>query len=348
MKKWHIRTLCILALGVVGLVALAYRPAFETDLAEIPPFCENTAIKLSQHDGNNDICFEYRWDLSKCSKGTILSGELQQNAFDLIQPAEWVIKVYTENGQLKANASAPVLHAKDTTHSVKTRYFTYFKPPTLHYSPNGNRIAEHRLHLCCEITITPTWWRSPITTKAEQILSIYPTLGCADIITPSLDKEHNKLIITDGEEAKLPARFCGSKREQILQYLLYEFADAALSADTTRLQKFYANAQMYVEQLTTAGKEWPYCWEEAATQARRGAQLIEQTLTIIQHHNCYDMQELADFINGPIFARIFGTQLKKREQINFGNDFDFNSQDIDFEIISEEDFYSKEEVGKKN
>ncbi len=348
MKKWHIRTLCILALGAVGLVALAYRPAFETDLAEMPPFCENTAIKLSRHDGNNDVSFEHRWDLSKSPKGTLLSGELQQNAFNLIQPAEWVIKVYTENGQLKAATSAPVLHAKDTTYSVKTRYYTYFKHPTLHYSPNGNRIAEHHLHLCCEITITPTWWRTPITTKAEQILSIYPSLGCADIITPSVNELQNKQLIANGEDAKLPARFCGSKREQVLQFLLYEFADAALSADATRLQRFYAHAHMYAEQLTTADKEWPLCWEEAAPQAQRGAQLIEQTLTIIQQHNCYDMQELADFINGPVFARIFGTQLKKREKINFGEDFDIDTQSIDFEIISEEEFYSKEVIDKKN
>ena len=119
MKKWHIRTLCILALGAVGLVALAYRPAFETDLAEMPPFCENPSIKLSRHDGNNDISFEYRWDLSKSPSGTLLSGDIQPDAFSLIQPAEWVIKVYTEKGQLKAAANNPIIHATNSTYSVK-------------------------------------------------------------------------------------------------------------------------------------------------------------------------------------------------------------------------------------
>ncbi len=353
MKKWHIRTLCILALGVVGLVALAYRPAFETDQAEMPQFCENPSIKLSRHDGNNDISFEYRWDLSKSPSGTLLSGDIQPDAFSLIQPAEWVIKVYTEKGQLKAAVNTPIIHATNSTYSVKTKYSAYFSYPTLHYTPSGSTAAEHHLHLCCEITITPTWWRTPISTKAEQVLSINPTLGCADIIPPTAnwagasDGPTQKLI-KDGEEAKLPARFCGTKREQILQFLLYEFADAAFSADAARLQQFYACAQMYAEQLTTPDKEWPYCWEEAAEQARRGAQLIEPTLTIIQHNNCYDMQELADFINGPVFARIFGTQLKKREQIDFGEDFESDTQSIDFEIISEEEFYSKEDVDKKN
>ncbi|MBE6418875.1 MAG: hypothetical protein E7031_01960 [Akkermansiaceae bacterium] len=349
MKKWHKRTLCILALGIVGLMALAYRTAFEEDTAEHPEYYQTPSTKLSRHDGSNDIRFEYRWQLNKSPRGTVLRGCLQPDAFSIIQPAEWNIKVYTQDGQLRADVDTPVLHATDTTQKVETVYYAYFSAPTLYYSPNGTLVAEHSLHLCCDVTITPAWWRTPIHTRAEQIIRINPTLGCADLVCHTQKNANgSEKIVLDAEEAKLPARFCGTKREQILQFLLYEFADAAQSADSARLQQFYQCAQSYTEQLTTPDKAWPDCWEEASAQARRGAQLIEPTLAIIQNNNCYNMQELADFINGPIFARIFGNQLKKREEIDFGDDFAEESNNIDFEIITEEEFYSSEKAKQKN
>ena len=60
------------------------------------------------------------------------------------------------------------------------------------------------------------------------------------------------------------------------------------------------------------------------------------------------MQELADFINGAVFARIFGTQLKKREKVDWNDDFGTGVDNIDFEIITEEEFHNDEAVDKKN
>ncbi len=346
MKRWHKRTLCILALGIAGIVALAYRTAFEEDRAETIDYFNSPSIKLSSHDANHDICFEHRWNLSQSPRGTVQEGSLQPNAFGMIQPAEWLVKIYTKNGHLCADFTPPVIHATDPTGLVKTHYYAYFTRPTWHYCPNGSMVAEYNLCLHCDITITPAWWRSPITTRAIQVLNICPALGCADLTTAytaALSDDTPRQIITDAPEAELPARFCGTQREQALQFLLYEFADAALGADTERLQQFYRTAQEYTEQLTTADKDWPACWEEAAEQARRAAQLAERTLTIIQENNCYDSEELANFINGPVFARIFGNQLQKREKLDFGNDFGSGLDNIDFEVITEDDFDSPEE-----
>ena len=37
------------------------------------------------------------------------------------------------------------------------------------------------------------------------------------------------------------------------------------------------------------------------------------------------------------FARIFGTELKKQEKIDFGDDFGSGTDEIEFELITEED-----------
>ncbi len=336
MKRWHKRTACILVLGVLGVSALAYRPALIEDSAGKSKHAMATpATFLTEHDDAQGINLHYTWDLGNHPVGTMLTGDLQPDAFSLLQPARWEIDIYTEHGELKANYTTPVLKAKDTTCAVQTEYGVYFGIPTLHYLPNGNMVAEHPLHLVCHVCITPPFWQKPICTTAGQILLLNPTLGSVDTEEP-LSLSKSQKIITEGPTADIPARYYGTEREKAVQYLLYEFADAAYHADLDRLRNFFHRAEQYTGQHTTADKEWPACWEEAAAQAERAAQLVEVTLTHLQENNCYDLQELADFINGPVFARIFGNQLKKREKIDFGSDFGTGLENLEFEIITEE------------
>ena len=356
MKRWHKRTACILTLGILGLAALAYRPAFCANTAAAFPYFEPPAKKLSEHDGNQELNIEYRWDISNPPRGTVLTGDLASAAQSLLQAAEWSIRIYTEDGQLKAEYDTPLLQPKDKTSMVQTYYGAYFSGllsglPPFHYTPNGKIEAQHYLHLICRITVTPALWQQPIQTTVEQTLSINIPQGTVDLISQEIDYSYNnahRMVVKNGEEAKLPARFCGTHREQVLQLLLYEFADAALSADADRLQQYYSLAETYTGQLTDADKPWPDCWEEASGEAQRAAQLVENTLTILQENNCYEMQELADFINGAVFARIFGTQLKKREKVDWNDDFGTGVDNIDFEIITEDKFYNDEAVDKKN
>lgn len=345
-----------MTLGILGVAALAYRPAFCSNTAAAFPDFESPAKTLTEHDGNHELNIEYRWDISNPPRGTVLTGDLSPAAQSLLQATEWRVRIYTEDGQLKAEYDTPLLQAKDKTSMVKTDYGAYFSGllsglPPFHYTPNGKIEAQHYLHLICRVTVTPSLWQPCIQTTVEQTLSINIPQGTVDLISPENGYSYNNLhrtVVKNGEEAKLPARFCGTQREQIVQLLLYEFADAALSADAARLQQFYRLAENYTTQLTTADKAWPDCWEEAAGEAQRASQLVENTLTILQENNCYELQELADFINGPVFARIFGTQLKKREKIDLNDDFGTGVDNIDFEIITEEEFYNDEEGDKKN
>lgn len=351
MKKWHKRTLCILALGVAGMVCLAYRPSFCDNVARTAPYMPQTAeCVLSKHDDAQGMSFKLSWDFSNHPKGVLLQGA--DDAFALLQDARWDIEVRTEQGKMKVSYNTPVLQAEDSTCYVSTEYCAYFLPPTLHYLPNGNIAATHILHLRCDVTITPSWWQEPIHSEATLALAINPTLGSVDIETePRVyrHKDETYRLIAEGATPDLPNRYCGTEREQALQHLLYEFADAALHADEEALAAYYIKAEAAVARLCAADKEWPHCWEEAAAEAERGAQLVELTLTRIQEYNSFALPELADFINGPIFSRIFGNQIKIRENY-FGDDFGLGSgiEDIEFEIITEEITDKETQTQEKN
>lgn len=351
MKKWHKRTLCILALGIAGTVALAYRPAFCKDGAEWLTYLPTSPeISLTEHDHAQGMSFQFSWDFTKHPTGVLLQGDVEADAFSHLKEAQWDIQVHTEQDRMKVRYNTPALHSVDPTCQVDTKYYAYFQYPSIHYLPNGNMATTHRLYLCCDVTITPSWWQKKTQTTAILVLAINPTLGSVDIETaPRVyqHKEKNYRLITKGTEPALPSRYCGTERERALQYLLYEFADAALNADSKALEAYYAKAAEDVARLSEPNKEWPACWEEASAEAERGAQLIELTLTKLQEHNCYDMQELADFINGPVFARIFGTGLQKREKIDFGENFESNSGGIEFEILTEEEFYKNDTEDEK-
>lgn len=339
MKRWHKRTLCILALGVAGLVALAYRPAFCRDCAEKNKFLRDAVSELSKHDDAQGINLHYTWNLTRHPNGTLLMGDTQPDAFRMLQHATWDIDIRTQNGKMEATYNTPVLHAQDSTHLVKTEYRAYFTRPTLRYTPNGNIAAEHRLHLSCQVSITPCFWGKPICTSATQILRIIPNMGAVDLESAYYTADK---IVTENADADLPALYYGTEREKALQYLLYELADCVYSHNTAGLHEYISKATEYVEQLTTADADWPHCWEEGAAEAKRAAQLIEPTLTYLQEVNCLDSQELADFVNGPVFARIFGTELKKRETNGLLDDFGNGTDNIDFEIITEEEFFNDE------
>lgn len=351
MKKWHKRTLCILALGIAGTVCLAYRPAFCEDSAGTALLMPETVEReLGKHDDTQGISFWLSWDFKNHPKGVLLQGA--EDAFQQVKPAHWDIQVRSENGKMKVLYNTPVLQAENPTSHVETTYCAYFLPPTLHYLPNSSLAATHLLHLCCNVTITPSWWQKPIHTEATLVLEINPSLGSVDIVAePRVYRHRDETyrLITEGTTPTLPNRYCGTEREQALQHLLYEFADAALHADEKALAAYYIKAEAAVARLCTADKEWPHCWEEAAAEAERGAQLVELTLTRIQENNCFALPELADFINGSIFSRIFGNQIKIRENY-FGNDFGLGNgvEDIEFEIIIEEIIDEETPTEEKN
>lgn len=146
MKRWHKRTLCILVLGVAGLVALAYRPAFCRDCAEKNKFLRDAVSELSKHDNAQGINLHYTWHLTKHPNGTLLMGDTQPDAFSMLQHATWDIDIRTQNGKIEATCNTPVLHAQDSTHLVKTEYRAYFTRPTLIHKKHCADFLQKSLH----------------------------------------------------------------------------------------------------------------------------------------------------------------------------------------------------------
>ena len=340
MKKWHKRTICILVLGLIGCTALGLRTAFLKDECSVwnSTFTVTQAAEADSESGSLSV--NYLWNLTTPPTHTAWMEDTAPSAYSLLTPMQWRIDITAQDGNVTADFDAPVLQAKDRPQQVITQYGAYFLPATTRYLPNGQKTQEHRLLLQCRVTVHLPFWQKPVTTTAQQVLLINPALGTVDLQEfhkPEwLPANRFKLIVDGSPTPELPARYCGSAHEQALQYLLYEFSDAVGARDKARIVQYIHTAEQYVNHYCQPNLDWPNCWGSGAAEARRGASLIEQTLTRLQDINCLDMQELADFINGPIFARIFGTELKKREKIDFGDDFGSGTDEIEFERITEE------------
>lgn len=334
MKKWHKRTITILILGIAGAAALGLNPMFTDDTAGMYNGAFRNYSELGAHDQGESMQFDYAWKLTKHPNNTILEGNTQNNAFNLLQDSDWNIRITTENGKLKATYNTPVLRALDNTHRVVTKYAVDFSGTTLRRRPNGTYVTEHHLFLTCDVTITPTFWREPIHTIARQHLVIDVAQGTADLYeySPS-DLAEDMVIVRDSSTASLPSRYCGTAREQALQHLLYDFADLCQNPSKSSIALYEKKAQHYLSSLCSADKAWPDCWEEAAPEAQRAAQLIEQTIVELHKNDYYGSESLKNFIDSETFTRVFGNEFTLRDKSDLDFGFGSGTDNIEFEII---------------
>ena len=86
MKKWHKRTLFVLALGLLGTVAVAYRPALTPDeVQEIKHFEQEVA--LPEHLSDSTFAFTHTIQLHNPQKGTWYAGGMQEVLKQLTPPS---------------------------------------------------------------------------------------------------------------------------------------------------------------------------------------------------------------------------------------------------------------------
>ena len=321
-------------LGAAATAAIGLNPMFTDDTASTYAGMLRNYSELSAHDQGESMQFDYSWKLTKHPNNTILEGDIENSAFKLLQDCNWNIRVRTENGKLQASYDTPTLHALDKANKVETKYAVDFCGTTMRRRPNGSFVTEHHLYLTCDVTITPTFWREPIHTIARQHIVIDVAQGTADLFeyAPS-DLAPDMLIVSDSTTAALPSRYCGTEREQALQHLLYDFADLCQNPRKSNIEEFSNKAQQYLSRLCTADKTWPDCWEEAAPEAQRSAQLIEQTISELHKNDYYGSEPLKDFINSEIFTRIFGAEFTLRDKSDLDFGFGSGTDNIDFEII---------------
>lgn len=342
MKKWHKRSIVILTLGLLGVGALSMRPALIPDTAKNYLDCSNTAQQpLVPEDSAHSLNLEYSWNLTTPPPNTLLQHEQERpcNAFSLLKSQTWNIRIFTEGGHLKVTYDSPVLHALDSTQSVHTTYYAIVLPHTrTRYLPNGRKTTEYDISLLCVARVTPCFWQQPVQTRAIQQLRVNLALGTVDIVAeyPFICDNSYTQIVAEGPPHGLPSLFCGNEREQALQFLLYELADVVGARYYGQALHYIEKAKRLINQYCDPELEWPLCWGDAAAEARRGANMVELILTRMHHEQDFDCPELYEFINSPDFTRIFGPNLQLREQHDLGDDFDTGTDDIEFELITED------------
>ena len=334
MKKWHKRTFTILILGAAATVALGLNPMFTEDSAGMYKGTFRNYSELNDFDQGVEMQFDYTWKLTDPPNLTILEGDTENNAFRQLKDAEWKFRIRTDNGKLKVDYDTPLLQAQDDMVQTSTKYAVDFCGTTMRRRPNGTYVTEHHLYLCCDVTLTPTFWRKPINTIARQHIIIDVAQGTADLYEYSADDlATNMQIVSGGKQAALPSRYCGTEKEQALQHLLYDFADLCKNPTPSLIEAYKMRAEQYLAKHCTADKAWPDCWEEAAPEAKRAAQLIEQTITELYKNDYYGSEEIKAFIDSETFTRIFGKEftLNDKSELDFG--FGSGTDNIKFEII---------------
>ena len=172
--------------------------------------------------------------------------------------------------------------------------------------PSGKRHCIRHILLSCEQT-------SPQgNTVYLQLLEVDATLGSADLIPCGATPPRYAALLptTDYRSSAptgLPEKYNGSPLRRDMLRLLY--AMAAVDSPTMAAKgtpEIAAFAWQLAARAPMPNTPWPDCWGDAAQDARTIARHLTPTLLYFHENDCFGCQELADFINSPNFARIFG------------------------------------------
>ena len=110
-----------------------------------------------------------------------------------------------------------------------------------------------------------------------------------------------------GAPTGLPERFCGTPTEkELLRYLFYLAMVEDSGTAAALLPGLKRRGQNLVDSMSDSTLPWPQCWKSGEETARELSRRVRPLLQHMQDNNCYNSAELAEFINGPIFSRIFG------------------------------------------
>lgn len=200
----------------------------------------------------------------------------------------------------------------ESKEQVGFRYEPSFRRPTLLRMPDGSIHPQYHLLLRQEMTRQP-YFREAEKAIALTELVIDPLDGTVDVVSPDVPMDVTEQdypvqrLCRAQNEPQLPSRFCGSETEQSLQRYLF-LVVSMHNAETARrlLPAVIARGQKLVDTACDAEKPFPACWGEAADTARTNHRRILPYLLRLRELDCFEVPELADFINSPLFARLFG------------------------------------------
>lgn len=310
MKRWHKRTVAVLALGAVGFAALALRPALVAD-KQLADALSRDEMALAPDQaaaaGQRALC--YRMGTARCPGITLMESSDGVRGFsELLQDAVWVIDARVRDGKLMISAPPPLLHAKSSLCRVISSSSVSIRGTHRVRMPDGKTHVKYVVALRLRAEIQPSFWAASHVSEMAQVLLIDPVAGTMDYLNPEpyfpVAAGELTVVPADGE---LPQRYSGSAtRQEMLRMLdLLASVTNGRMADAAGMT-LAARADNFVALMAEADAAWPECWGTDAATARELHEAVVPTLLFLQRNACFDSQALADFINSEDFGRIFG------------------------------------------
>lgn len=295
---------------VLLVVTIGYR-ILQSDRVSMPlplPHAEGTMLKGTE--AGADFRFTYRWNLRDCPTDTEILGDLEPPATQQVEgEAIWCIELIAENGKLTLKANPPALQSTSPLCKINARFCITEKPPVVLRMPNTTLHTQRHFVLACELAADYGFGYARRTCYLQELV-VDLVDGAADLqqvtIPPSL-RTMPRHHVLKGAESGLPERFCGTTTEKELLHYLFHLAMVEDTGTAAALLPGLKNrAERLVRLLTDKDKPWPDCWGSGADTAREISHRVQPLLRHMQDNNCYNSAELAEFVNGALFSRIFG------------------------------------------
>lgn len=304
--------LALLLLALVG-VGLGLRPTFAPDeMQDLTEPAKCRLVPTDEREKSDLAAFEYTWDLTSPPNETLLLGKDAPELTALLQPALWKIQCSMQpDGSYRLLSTPPPVHAKDPANQVHASYMAEFSTSFRQRHPDGTLHPVRTINLVCKIRLHRPFFQRPLQAFLIQEIKLDLIDGSADLIPPytalfsARGMPHR--FVKDAHHAALPGRYCGSACERLFTRLLFTLAsiDSSPFAQSCTPDIVKSAAELMAMQ-TQADAAWPDCWGADADVARKVNRRIVPTLVRLQEADCYNHQELIDFINSPTFSRIFG------------------------------------------
>ena len=273
-----------------------------------PPHASGT--RLHDAEAHADFQFEYQWNLRDCPSGTVILGGLEpQTIHEMKGDAIWTIALTARDGTLTINSDIPQPESANPFCKLHARFYIAEKPTVMVRMPSTRRHSLRRFTLFCSLEADYGFGIKRRTAYLQE-LAVDLTDGAADLQAPGIPaslKEQPHTYILRGAPTGLPERFCGTAAERELLRYLFELAKVENAATAAALlPQLRQRGQQLIDSFADASAPWPDCWGRGAGTARSLSRKVLPLLAHMQEHNCYDSAALAEFINVPIFCRIFG------------------------------------------
>lgn len=302
--------LMALVFTTVLLVAVGYR-VLQPNTATMPlPLPHATGTPLTGTEADSDFHFTYQWNLRDCPSGTEILGDPASQTVDKIKgDAIWRMELTARDGKLTLRTELPEWRSGNPLCKIHTRFCITEKQPVWQRMPSTRRHRRRHFLLACELSVDYGFGLSHQTIYMQELV-VDLADGAADLQAPAIPPSLARLPrtrILRGAATGLPERFCGSVVERELLRYLHHLAlveDAGTAA--ALLPGLKRRGEHLTEYFAEANAPWPECWGTGADTARTLARRVRPLLRHMQEHNCYGSAELLEFVNGPVFSRIFG------------------------------------------